>query len=84
MPGAPPRCEVVGDAGRVPPVDPSRPDRAALVEPVRLHEFAHLVGLAHVEDPGQLVNPSTSGPVEHAAGDLTGLAALGTGPCLGT
>ncbi|MEZ0164417.1 peptidase [Kineococcus sp. LSe6-4] len=65
-------------------LDPSHPGEAALVEAVWLHELAHLVGLAHVEDPGQLMNPSMTGLTDYAAGDLTGLAALGTGPCLGT
>ncbi|MEW1959914.1 matrixin family metalloprotease [Kineococcus sp. NPDC059986] len=65
-------------------LDPSRPAEAALMESVWLHEFAHLVGLDHVNDPGQLMNPSMSGVTDYAAGDLTGLATLGTGSCLGT
>ncbi len=51
-------------------------------EAVWLHELGHLVGLAHVEDPGQVVNAAFAGVLDHGAGDLTGLAALGTGPCL--
>lgn len=47
-----------------------------------LHELGHLVGLDHVEDPTQLMFPrSQPGVVDYAAGDLTGLAALGQGPC---
>ncbi|ROS27827.1 matrixin [Cellulomonas sp. PhB150] len=46
------------------------------------HELGHLVGLAHVDDPTQLMNPvGTEGVTTFAAGDLTGLAALGTGAC---
>lgn len=46
------------------------------------HELGHLVGLDHVDDPTQLMYPSTKLPVgAFAAGDLTGLAALGTGEC---
>lgn len=56
----------------------------AAMRSVWLHELAHLVGLDHVEDPSQLMNPSMSGVVDYAAGDLTGLAALGSGPCLPT
>jgi hypothetical protein len=47
-----------------------------------LHEFAHLVGLNHVDDPTQLMNPETVyGVTDFATGDLTGLARLGRGPC---
>jgi hypothetical protein len=46
------------------------------------HELAHLVGLDHVDDPTQLMYPSTSVTRSGlGAGDLTGLAALGTGAC---
>lgn len=49
------------------------------------HELAHLVGLAHVQDDRQLMYPSARPLVTNlAAGDLTGLAALGTGRCLPT
>ncbi|WP_106212466.1 matrixin family metalloprotease [Kineococcus rhizosphaerae] len=63
-------------------LDPADPPQAALMRAVWLHEFAHLVGLGHVEDPTQLMNPSIQGLTDYAPGDLTGLAALGTGPCL--
>ncbi|WP_432537639.1 peptidase [Kineococcus arenarius] len=53
------------------------------VQAVWLHELAHMVGLGHVEDPAQLMNPEFTGVAGFAAGDLTGLAALGGGPCLG-
>ena len=46
------------------------------------HEFAHLVGLDHVDEPTQLMYPSTSGTrTAFGAGDLAGLAALGSGEC---
>jgi hypothetical protein len=54
-----------------------------LVRAVILHELAHVVGLGHVEDPGQLMSPDLSpGVTDYADGDLTGLAALGSGPCI--
>lgn len=46
------------------------------------HELAHLVGLDHVDDPTQLMYPSTSVTRSgFGLGDLAGLAALGTGEC---
>ena len=46
------------------------------------HELGHLVGLDHVDDPTQLMYPSTTSSVStFAAGDLAGLAALGSGAC---
>lgn len=46
------------------------------------HEFGHLVGLDHVDDPSQLMNPSTNASVStFGNGDLAGLAALGSGAC---
>lgn len=44
------------------------------------HELAHLVGLDHVDDPTQLMNPVATVST-FAAGDLAGLAALGQGAC---
>lgn len=45
------------------------------------HEFGHLVGLGHVDDPTQLMHPVNQGQGAFQAGDLAGLAALGRGPC---
>ncbi|WP_148076677.1 peptidase [Cellulomonas sp. PhB150] len=47
-----------------------------------MHELAHLVGLDHVADPTQIMNPSAMPGVNtFQAGDLTGLALLGKGTC---
>lgn len=45
------------------------------------HELAHVLGLHHVVDATQLMNPSlsTSSPDGYRSGDLAGLAALGRG-----
>lgn len=50
---------------------------------VMLHELAHLVGLAHVDDRGQLMNPVLYGRqvTELQEGDLAGLEELGEGEC---
>jgi hypothetical protein len=54
-----------------------------IVKAVALHELAHLVGLNHVNSPSNLMNTELEpGVVNFAAGDLTGLAALGRGACL--
>jgi len=46
------------------------------------HELGHLVGLAHVQDPTQLMYPSAHlGVTTYQAGDLNGLCLLGMGEC---
>lgn len=45
------------------------------------HELGHVVGLDHVDDPTQLMHPTSGGVPTFQAGDLTGLAELGRGRC---
>jgi hypothetical protein len=45
------------------------------------HEFAHLVGLAHVQDSGELMHEDNVGQTGYGPGDLEGLARLGNVPC---
>jgi hypothetical protein len=60
-----------------------RPRGNKIVQAVVLHELAHLVGLNHVTSPSNLMNTEMEpGVTDFAAGDLTGLAALGRGACL--
>jgi len=66
-------------------------DRAVLAQPdvqgvpayvpILRHELGHLVGLNHIDDPTQLMNPTTSAVITYQGGDLTGLAELGKGAC---
>jgi hypothetical protein len=48
---------------------------------VVLHELGHLVGLAHVNDPQQLMYSRGSTSNGLGPGDLAGLARLGEGAC---
>lgn len=55
---------------------------AGFIPSVIRHEAGHLAGLDHVQDSTQLMFPQTvRGLEQYAAGDLTGLAQLGRGPC---
>jgi hypothetical protein len=47
-----------------------------------MHELGHLVGLAHVEDPMELMGEQNMIPMDFGPGDLEGLAKLGNGSCL--
>jgi len=61
-----------------------RSEGAAAVRGVIEHELSHLLGLDHVDDASQLMNPETDFHVNDLqAGDLTGLSAVGKGPCFG-
>ena len=60
----------------------TRPGGAQDARAIVLHELAHVLGLAHVSDPTQLMYPEQSTVHDFAAGDLTGLARLGSGECV--
>jgi hypothetical protein len=50
---------------------------------VLLHELGHVVGLGHVEDPGELMHPTGQpGAAGYGPGDRAGLARLGRGACV--
>ena len=58
-------------------------DGRRVARSIVLHELGHLIGLAHVDDEQQLMFPEARREVpDFAAGDLTGLAALGSGACV--
>ncbi len=63
--------------GQLVRTDAGRQAAQAIVD----HEFGHLVGLAHVDDPTQLMAPQSSSVTTYGAGDLRGLARLGNVPC---
>jgi hypothetical protein len=46
-----------------------------------LHEFGHLVGLAHVKDRHELMNGDNVGLLDFGPGDLAGLARVGATSC---
>jgi len=45
------------------------------------HEFAHVLGLNHVDDPDELMFAENYGREEFGPGDLAGLKAVGDAPC---
>jgi hypothetical protein len=59
----------------------SRPGGVATAQAIVFHEFGHVVGLAHVQDPNELMYPSAGRMTDFGPGDLAGLAELGRGHC---
>ena len=57
------------------------PDGSVAEKLVIEHELGHLVGLDHVQDPTQIMNPSVQGLTGYRTGDLRGLAFEGSGTC---
>lgn len=49
---------------------------------VLLHEFGHVLGLDHVEAPGELMFHENTDRTTFGPGDLEGLRRLGRGPCV--
>ena len=52
-----------------------------MAEAILVHELAHVVGLAHVTEPMELMYADNTGQVELGPGDREGLARLGSVPC---
>jgi hypothetical protein len=48
---------------------------------ILLHELGHVLGLAHVDNPGELMHDDNIGKAGYGPGDLEGLRRLGQGPC---
>ena len=58
-----------------------QPGGDEVADAIALHEFGHLVGLDHVDDPGELMFATTTDQRTLGPGDRRGLAALGRGRC---
>jgi hypothetical protein len=59
----------------------ARPDGQREERAIVLHELGHVLGLAHVTDPAELMNGDNLGLLDFGPGDLAGLARLGSGRC---
>ena len=55
--------------------------RSRAQELILAHELGHVLGLDHVDDPGELMNPQYVGQDGFGEGDLEGLAILHDQPC---
>ncbi|WP_341928276.1 matrixin family metalloprotease [Nocardioides psychrotolerans] len=49
---------------------------------ILMHELGHVMGLAHVDDAGELMHEDNIGRETFGPGDLQGLAVLGAGRCV--
>ncbi len=58
-----------------------RPNGVAELRAILLHELAHVVGLGHVKDRGELMAAENTGRIDFGPGDIEGLALVGSGPC---
>jgi hypothetical protein len=65
------------DVFRTPSDGAQRTNLQAIVD----HEFGHVVGLDHVDDPSELMYESNVGVTDYGPGDLEGMARLGSVPC---
>ena len=61
----------------------TRPGGEAIARSVVMHEFGHVLGLHHVDDPRELMNEKNVGLTTWGPGDRRGLAILGRLPCRG-
>jgi hypothetical protein len=69
------------DAPALAPLMGQREGRAH-VQAVIMHELGHVLGLDHVDDPGQLMHGEGNSVTDLADGDRAGLALLGSGECV--
>lgn len=73
--------QVVLDAPGLAPIL-GYPGGPELIRAVVIHELGHVLGLDHVDDPGQLMYGGSNDRAKLADGDRAGLALLGTGACV--
>lgn len=59
----------------------SRPDGTLMARASIMHELGHVVGMAHVQNTDQIMDPVNGGTTTWGSGDLHGLALLGSGLC---